>query len=220
MQNLRLYALFIAMIPVLFGCAAVVVGGAGTALLMGEDRRTVGTVTEDQGIELKASARVNEKFKDAHINYTSFNRMVLVTGESPDAATRNEIEKIVRSVENVRGIYNEIAIAGNSALSSRANDSFITSKVKARFVDQQKFNAVHVKVVTEANVVFLLGMVKRKEADDAVEIARTTSDVHADLKKITFAITWRSSDGRTLTRTYPAYYGKNGLYDFFYNTYY
>lgn len=182
MQNLRLYALFIAMIPVLFGCAAVVVGGAGTALLMGEDRRTVGTVTEDQGIELKASARVNEKFKDAHINYTSFNRMVLVTGESPDAATRNEIEKMVRSVENVRGIYNEIAIAGNSALSSRANDSFITSKVKARFVDQQKFNAVHVKVVTEANVVFLLGMVKRKEADDAVEIARTTSDVQKVVK--------------------------------------
>ena len=75
-----------------------------------------------------------------------------------------------------------MAIAGNSALSSRANDSFITSKVKARFVDQQKFNAVHVKVVTEANVVFLLGMVKRKEADDAVEIARTTSDVQKVVK--------------------------------------
>jgi osmotically-inducible protein OsmY len=181
-QNLRLFLLFVAVVPVLFGCAAAVVGGAGTALLVGEDRRTVGTVTEDRGIEIKASGRVSEKFKEPHINFTSYNRMVLLTGETPDAATRNEIEKIVRSVENVRGLYNEIAIAGNSALSSRANDSFITSKVKARFVDQQKFNPVHVKVVTEANVVFLLGMVKRKEADDAVEISRTTGGVQKVVK--------------------------------------
>jgi osmotically-inducible protein OsmY len=82
----------------------------------------------------------------------------------------------------VRGIYNEIAVAGNSALSSRGNDSYITGKVKARFVDQQKFNPVHVKVVTESSVVFLLGMVKRKEADDAVEIARTTSGVQKVVK--------------------------------------
>ena len=185
MHKSRLLTKFV-MVPVLicslYGCVAAVVGGAGTAVLVGEDRRTVGTVTEDQGIELKAANRINDKFKDSHFNLTSYSRMVLITGEAPDAAAKAEIERIVRAVENVRGVYNEMAIAGRTALSARANDSYITSKVKARFVDQQKFNPVHVKVVTEAGVVYLLGMVKRKEADDAVEIARTTSGVQKVVK--------------------------------------
>jgi osmotically-inducible protein OsmY len=185
MHKLRLLALLVVfpmIVCLLSGCIAAVVGGAGTAVLVGEDRRTVGTVTEDQGIELKAANRINDKFKDAHINLTSFSRMVLITGETVDAATKAEIEKIVRAVENVRGVYNEITVAGVSALSARANDSFITSKVKARFVDEQKFNAVHVKVVTEASAVYLLGLVKHKEADDAVEITRTTSGVQKVVK--------------------------------------
>ena len=176
MRNLRLLALLI-IIPLLYGCAAAVIGGAGTAVLVGEDRRTVGTVAEDEGIELKASSRIRERFKDPHVSVTSYNRMVLLTGEAPDAATRSEIERIARAIENVRGVYNEIAVSGNTALSARANDSYLTSKVKARFIDQQKFNAIHVKVVTEANVVYLMGLVKRKEADDATGIARTTGGV-------------------------------------------
>jgi osmotically-inducible protein OsmY len=169
-------------VSVLAGCVAAVVGGAGTAVLVGEDRRTVGTVTEDQGIEIKALNRIGDKYKDAHINVTSFSRKVLITGEAPDAAAKAEIEKLVRAVENVRDIYNEITVGPVTALSARANDSYITSKVKARFVDERKFNAVHVKVVTEASVVYLLGLVKRKEADDAVEIARTTSGVQKVVK--------------------------------------
>ena len=166
----RLLALIVVplLVSVLSGCVAAVVGGAGTAAVIGEDRRTVGTVTEDRGIELKAENRINDKFKDAHINVTSFSRMALLTGEAPDAAAKSEIDKIVRAVENVRGVYNEITVAGVTALSARTNDSFITSKVKARFVDQRKFNAIHVKVVTEAGVVYLLGLVKHQEADDAV----------------------------------------------------
>ena len=171
-----------ALVCSLYGCVAAVVGGAGTAVLVGEDRRTVGTVTEDQGIEVKAANRINDKFKDAHINVTSYSRMVLVTGEAPDAAAKSDIEKIVRAVENVRGVYNEMTVGSPTALSARANDSYITSKVKARFVDGRKFNAVHVKAVTEAGVVYLLGMVKRKEADDAVEITRTTSGVQRVVK--------------------------------------
>ncbi|MBI4189343.1 MAG: BON domain-containing protein [Betaproteobacteria bacterium] len=182
MRNLRLLALLVIIVPVLYGCVAAAVGGAGTAVLIGEDRRTVGTVTEDQGIEFKAGNRIGSKFKDPHINVTSYSRMVLLTGEAPDAATKAEIEKIAKAVENVRGVYNEIAIAGNSSLSARANDSYLTGKVKARFVDQQKFNPVHVKVVTEANVAYLLGLVKRKEADDATEIARTTGGVQKVVK--------------------------------------
>src|SRR3990172_11063782 len=102
MRNLRLLALLI-IIPLLYGCAAAVIGGAGTAVLVGEDRRTVGTVAEDEGIEFKAADRVRSRFKDPHINITSYNRTVLLTGEASDAATRSEIEKLARAVENVRG---------------------------------------------------------------------------------------------------------------------
>ena len=178
---LRMLALLGA-VTTLYGCAAVIVGGAGTAVLMGEDRRTVGTVTEDQGIELKAAARIREKFSDVHYNMTSFNRMVLITGEAPDLAAKNEIERLVRSVENVRGAYNEMLVAGNTSLSARANDSYLTGKVKARFIDQKKFNVVHIKVITEANAVYLMGLVSHKEADDAVEIARTTAGVQKVVK--------------------------------------
>jgi osmotically-inducible protein OsmY len=186
MNKLRLLALLIIIIPLFYGCAAAVIGGAGTAVMVAEDRRTVGTVAEDQGIELKAANRIGDKFKDPHINVTSYNRMVLLTGEAPDAATRGEIEKIARAVENVRGIYNEITIAGKTALSARANDAYLTSKVKARFIDQQKFNVLHVKVVTEANVVYLLGLVKRQEAEDATQIARTTGGVQKVVRLFEF----------------------------------
>jgi osmotically-inducible protein OsmY len=185
MKTLRLIAMLV-VVSALTGCVAAVVGGAGTAALVGADRRTVGTVAEDQGIEIKTGNRISDKYPDAHINITSYNRMVLLTGETATAAARAEIEKIARAVENVRGIYNEIAVVGNSALTARTNDSYLTSKVKARFVDGRKFNAVHVKVVTESSVVYLLGMVSRQEADDATEIARTTSGVQKVVRLFEF----------------------------------
>ena len=165
-------------LPLLHGCAVVALGGAAaTGFVVGEDRRTVGTITEDQGIEFKVGGRVGEKFPNSHVNATSFNRNLLLTGEAPDANAKAEIERIARAVENVRGVFNELQVAGNSAMSARANDSFITSKVKARFVDAKKFNAVYVKVVTENNVVYLMGLVNKQEANDATELARTTSGV-------------------------------------------
>lgn len=169
----------LAVLPLLQGCEAVVLGGAAaTGVVLAEDRRTVGTITEDQGIEFKAASRIGERFRDGvHVNVTSYNRMVLLTGEVPDAKTKAEIERIARAVENVRGVYNELAVAGVSSIAARTNDSLLTSKVKARFVEAGKFNPLHVKVVTEAGVVYLLGLVKRQEAADATEIARTTSGV-------------------------------------------
>jgi osmotically-inducible protein OsmY len=160
------------------GCAAVVLGGAAaTGVIVAEDRRTVGTMTEDENIELKTVSRTTEQVKDAHINATSYNRLVLLTGEVPNANAKAAAEKIARAVENVRGVYNELQVGPNSALSARSNDSYITSKVKARFVDSSKFNPLHVKVVTENGVVYLLGLVKKQEASDATEIARTTAGV-------------------------------------------
>ena len=167
----------------LAGCFPAVVAGGGAAVLSAQDRRTSGTQIEDEGIELRAGNRISERFGDkVHVNLTSYNRMVLVTGEVPDASTRAEIEKIVLSVANVRGVNNELQVAGISSLPARGNDSFITSKIKARFLDAGKFNPVHVKVVTEAGVVYLLGQVTDQEANDAVELARTTGGVRKVVK--------------------------------------
>lgn len=168
----------IALLPFISGCAAVAVGGAAaTGVMLAEDRRTVGAITEDQGIELKAANRIEEKVKDAHINVTSYNRAVLLSGEVPSEAAKADAEKIARAVENVRSVFNELQVSGNASLQARTNDSVLTSKVKARFVDAGKFSPLHVKVVTENGVVYLLGLVKRQEAADATEVARTTGGV-------------------------------------------
>jgi osmotically-inducible protein OsmY len=167
----------------LAGCIGAAVVGGGAALLSAQDRRTSGTQIEDEGIELRAGNRISERFGDkVHVNITSFNRSALLTGEVPDDRSRAEVEKLVLSVPNVRGVSNELLVAGVSTLGSRGNDSFITSKVKARFVDSRKFNPVHVKVVTEGAVVFLLGQVTDQEATDAVELARTTGGVRKVVK--------------------------------------
>ena len=178
LRSLALFAL-LGVAPLLQGCVEMAVVGAGAAMMAANDRRSVGAQTEDQEIELRSDSRIGERFGDrVHINITSYNRNVLLTGEAPDAATREQIEKIVREITNVRGVVNEIQIAALTPFSSRGNDSYITSKVKARFVDNSgAFSVNHVKVVTEAGVVYLLGLVTRKEADAAVEIARTTGDV-------------------------------------------
>jgi len=171
--------MLLASAPLIHGCAAVALGGAAATAgyVVGEDRRTVGTIAEDQAIESKTGGRISDRFADAHINVTSYNRMVLLTGEAPTAEAKTEIERIARAVENVKGVYNELRVGPPSALSQRTNDSYITSKVKARFLDGQRFNPVYVKVVTEAGTTFLMGIVSHKEAEDATELARTTSGV-------------------------------------------
>lgn len=170
---------FLAGLSFLQGCAPLVVGGAAAGgAMMANDRRTVGTITEDQGIELKVSSRINERYRDtSHVNVTSYNRTVLLTGEVPDAAAKAGVERIARSVENVREVHNETIVAGVTSYTARSNDALITSKVKGRFLDSNRLNPLHVKVVTENGVVYLMGMVRKQEAADATDIARTTSGV-------------------------------------------
>jgi osmotically-inducible protein OsmY len=165
--------------PQLQGCVEMAVVGAGAAALASDDRRSIGAQTEDKEIDLRGESRVNERFGDkVHINVTSYNRNVLITGEASDAATKAQIERVVREIPNVRGVVNEVQVAGVSSYSARGNDSYLTSKVKARFIDNGgNFQANQVKVVTEGSVVYLLGLVTRKEAEAAVEIARTTGGV-------------------------------------------
>ena len=163
----------------LHGCAPLVVGGAAaTGFLVSEDRRTVGAMTEDTAIEAKASSRIGDGLKgNIHVNITSYNGVVLLTGEVPDAKAKDQAGRIAQAVEKVRSVYNELTVGPVTPLSVRTNDSVTTSKVKARFVDGQKFNPVHVKVVTENGVVYLMGLVRKQEATDATEITRTTSGV-------------------------------------------
>ena len=166
------------LLPMLQGCLPMVAAGATSGALASFDRRSLGTQTEDETIEWKAGSRVNEKFSDnSHTNFTSYNRKVLVTGEVPSEEVKAQIERIVAGVPQVQGVYNELAVAPVTSYSTRSNDSYITTRVKSRFVDSGKFNAVHVKVVTEAGIVYLLGLVTQREADSAIQVARTTGDV-------------------------------------------
>jgi osmotically-inducible protein OsmY len=160
------------------GCELAVIGAATAAFSIAEDRRTSGTQLDDESIQLRAQSRVGERFGDkAHVNVTSFNRMALVTGEAPDAAARDEISKIVLGVPNVRSIANEVQLTSPSTRASRINDEIITTKIKGQLIDSPDVSLVHVKVVTEAGVVFLLGLVTEQEAERAVQIARTTGGV-------------------------------------------
>jgi osmotically-inducible protein OsmY len=165
-------------LPALQGCFPIVAAGVTTGVLATMDRRSVGTQTEDETIEWKAAARVREKFGDkVHLNFTSYDRKVLLTGEVPSEETKAEVESIVTTVPNVLSAYNEIVVGPISSYVDRSNDSFITTKVKSRSVDNGKFNPVHAKVVTEAGIVFMLGMLTQPEADAAINVARTTSGV-------------------------------------------
>lgn len=176
-----------ATIPALQGCFPVVAGGAAGAAIMYADRRTSGAYVEDEGIEWRTRSRLRERFgSGVNISVTSYNRNVMLTGQVPDEATRTEAGRIAAGVDNVQGIINELEIAGLSSLTSRSNDALITSRVKARFVDDQSFAANHVKVVTEAGTVFLMGIVTRPEADAATEVARTSSGVQRVVRVFEF----------------------------------
>ncbi len=178
MRSLVLLMFFASLSPPLGGCFPVVATGVGAGVLMADDRRTAGIYVEDQNIELKAANRIGERFgSNTHVNVTSYNLSVLLTGEVPDEATRAAVADIVKGVPNVRQVYNETVIGAPSSFPERSQDTYITTRVKARMVDARKFNANHVKVVTEAGVVYLMGLVKRAEADAATDIAATTPGV-------------------------------------------
>jgi osmotically-inducible protein OsmY len=179
--------ILVLLFPFLSGCALLVAGGlatgVGTGVAVSQDRRTSGTFVEDEAIEVKSNRRISENLGGkVNINVTSFNRNVLLTGEAPTLELKKQAEKLVRGVENVRAVTNEIAIAGTSSFGSRSNDALITSKVKARFMDSGQFQVNHVKVVTEDAVVYLLGLVNAKEAESAVDIARSTNGVRKVVK--------------------------------------
>lgn len=160
------------------GCVPIVVVGAGAGVLMGSDRRTSGSYLEDTRIESRAAKLIYNQYKDSvHVNVTSFNRQVLLTGEVPSEADKSGVANLVNSEPNIKSISNELVVSALSSFTARSNDSLLTSNVKLRFLSNKIFQPDHVKVVTEANVVFLMGLVYHKEADAATEIARNSKSV-------------------------------------------
>jgi osmotically-inducible protein OsmY len=179
-STLALLVLAVATILPLSGCFPLMAGGAAVTASVASDRRTTGAIVDDEGIEWKVSDKIARQLGDrVHISVTSYNRIVLLTGEAPREEDRALAERLARETENVRDVVNEIQIASPSSLGSRMNDANITAQVKARFVNQSQgaFAPNHVKVVTENGVVYLMGLVTRREADAATQIARTTSGV-------------------------------------------
>ena len=178
-QRVALMALAAAaVVGSLSACVPLVVGGAVVGTLVVIDRRTSGTQLEDEGIEFRASNRIKEVIGDkGHVNVTSYNRQVLLTGEVPTAKDRELVEKAVAGVDNVRSVVNELAVMPNSTLTQRSNDTLITGKVKASFVDAKDISLNAFKIVTERNTVFLMGRVTPREVARATEIARCVGGV-------------------------------------------
>lgn len=156
----------------------IVAGAAGTALVV-SDRRSAGAQLDDTATETKISGTLAERYGErAHVSATSYNGVVLLTGEVPDAAAKAAVAELARTTDRVRALHDELVVAPPSELGTRTNDTYLTSLVKSRFLeDAGTFSATHVKVVTERRVVYLMGLVRRAEADAATRIAASTRGV-------------------------------------------
>ncbi len=181
------YLFIILIIPVLPGCAALAVGGLATAtgVNVATDPRTAGTLVEDEAIELKAlKAFYQDKQirSQTHINVTSYNNTVLVTGEAPTEELRTRLIEIVRNIDKVKHVHNEVTIAAPSALVARSSDTLVTGKVKSKILASRKLKGLNVKVVTDKGVVYLMGIISRAEAEAMTDITRQTGGVQKVVK--------------------------------------
>jgi osmotically-inducible protein OsmY len=162
----------------LSACVPLMMGGAAMTGLVATDRRTSGAQLEDEGIELRATSRIHEAMGErGHVNVTSYNRQVLLTGEVPSEQDKQNVEQMASRVPNVKAIVNELAVLGNSTLAARSSDTLVTGKVKASLVDAKDLYANAFKVVTERGTVYLLGRVTPREAERATAITRSVGGV-------------------------------------------
>lgn len=161
------------------GCVVLLLGGAAIGgTLVATDRRSSGAQIDDQAIEIKASHRAHDVLGDrGHVNVTSYNRLVLLSGEVPTEADKSAIEEDVARVDNVRSVVNDLAVMTASSLTNRSNDALITTKVKATLVDAGEISANAFKIVTERGTVYLMGRVTEREADRASELTRSIGGV-------------------------------------------
>ncbi len=179
MKRLAVSACALALLSgALTACVPLVLGAATGGSLVATDRRTSGAQLEDEGIELRGVSRVRTNLGErVHVNLTSFNRQVLLTGEVPSLQDKQLVEQIVSRVENVSSVVNELAVMGNSTLTQRSSDALVTGRVKAAMVDAPDLFANSFKVVTESGTTYLMGRVTQREADRGTEVVRATSGV-------------------------------------------
>ncbi|PHS71058.1 MAG: BON domain-containing protein [Methylophaga sp.] len=185
MSKLKFLLLFILPIIVLQGCATAVITGAATGVSVAHDRRSAGAVIDDQGIEFKASYTLfnnKEIYDQSHINVTSYNGIVLITGETLTEQLKQKITAEVKAINKVRRIHNELIIAAPSALPSRTSDTWITSKIKTKLALEKGIDPFYIKVVTEHGIVYLMGVVSHAEADKAVTIVTQSAGVQRVIK--------------------------------------
>ncbi|HUR87693.1 MAG TPA: BON domain-containing protein [Ramlibacter sp.] len=161
----------------LSACAPLIIGGAAVGAMVAVDRRSSGAQIEDETIELKGATRLRDLGDRAHVNVTSYNRQVLLTGEVPSEQARLQAEQVVTRIDNVKGTVNELAVLPPSTLGQRSSDTLITAKIKASFIDEKDLYVGAFKIVTERGVVYLQGRVTQHEADKATQLARTVSGV-------------------------------------------
>ena len=178
LQTVVYGAVLLASLASLSACAPLIVGGAVMTGVMVTDRRTTGTQVEDETIEIKVASAVRQDLGDrVHLNVTSFNRQVLLSGEVRTAADKERAEKLASSQENVNAVVNDLVVMPVSSLTQRSKDIVITGRVKAAFVDAKDLQVNAVKVVTERGIVYLMGRVTAREAKRATDIARGMSGV-------------------------------------------
>ena len=178
-------AVFLLGVLVIQGCFGVVATGTAASALAAQDRRTPGTFIDDELIELKMLAAILDDeglSSQTHINATSVNGLVLLTGEAPGESLHTRITEIARGIPKVRAVQNEIALEAPSTLIARASDTVVTGKVKSALLQDGELNAVQVKVVTERGIVYLMGLLKPDEADRATEITRRVAGVQRVVK--------------------------------------
>ncbi len=167
----------------LTGCFPLIAGGMLGTALVATDRRTSGTVFDDNTAEVRIDNRISQKYgPDAHVNAHSFNHIVLLTGEVRNAEVRNGVEDIAKASENVRSVVNETAIGPISALADRASDTLLADKVRARYLSEGHFQATVVATVVERHEVFLMGMVTPAEGEEATRVASSTQGVERVVK--------------------------------------
>lgn len=178
LKRLTLVAALAGSLASLTACFPLLVGGAVGGILVASDRRTSGSVVEDEGIEQRAASRIRENLGDrVHVNVTSYNRQVLLTGEVPSTQDKQLVEQIVSRVDNVRSIVNELGVMGNATLTQRSSDSLVTGRVKAALVDAKDLVANAFKIVTERGTTYVMGRVTEREAKRATEVISATSGV-------------------------------------------
>jgi osmotically-inducible protein OsmY len=186
-KSARISIIFLSLTLLLQGCAAIVVGGAATTAVVAHDRRTTGVMVEDQSIELKSYDRISKDTligDDSDINVTSYNKVVLLTGQAPSENVRRRAEEIAAKVEQVRRVVNEVEIGSLASFGEHSRDVALTTEVKLRLtkVDLPDFDSLRVKVVTERGTVFLMGLLTKEEAHAVAEVVRYVSGVRRVVK--------------------------------------